>query len=89
VKLTLRRKVIALVLFAALLPLVVTQIAVFRIKGNISERTEAELDTLGREALKQIVWDMFSLCSTSNDLIQEKVTVHRNCMQILEKTELK
>ena len=84
-KLTLRRKVIALVLFAALLPLVVTQIAVFRIKGNISERTEAELDTLGREALKQIVWDMFSLCSTSNDLIQEKVDrAQKIAWQILE-----
>ncbi|MBK6679812.1 MAG: Cache 3/Cache 2 fusion domain-containing protein [Ignavibacteriales bacterium] len=72
-KLTLRRKVITLVLFAALVPLLVTQFAVFQFKGAFSERTESELDTLGREALKQIVYDMYSLCITSNDLIQDKV----------------
>jgi methyl-accepting chemotaxis protein len=73
VKLTLRRKVITLVLFAALVPLLVTQFAVFQFKAALSERTESELDTLGREALKQIVYDMYSLCITSNDLIQDKV----------------
>ncbi|MBK6682675.1 MAG: hypothetical protein IPG53_23145 [Ignavibacteriales bacterium] len=72
-KLTLRRKVITLVLFAALVPLLVTQFAVFQFKAALSERTESELDTLGREALKQIVYDMYSLCITSNDLIQDKV----------------
>jgi len=73
VKLTLRRKVISLVLFAALIPVIVTQIAMFGFKNNISETTEAELDTLGREALRQIVYDMYYLCNTSNDLIQDKV----------------
>jgi methyl-accepting chemotaxis protein WspA len=73
VKLILRRKIIALVLFAAILPLLVTQLAVFQFKKTLSERTEAELDTLGREALGQIVSDIYSLCNTSNDLIQDKV----------------
>ncbi len=72
-KLTLRRKVISLVLFAALVPVLVTQFAMFGLKSNISHITEAELDTLGREALKQIVLDMYYLCMTSNDLIQDKV----------------
>jgi len=73
VKLTLRRKVIILVLFAALVPVIVTQIGMLGLQANLSAATEAELDTLGRDALKQIVDDMHSLCTTSNDLIQEKV----------------
>ena len=73
VKLTLKRKVIALVVLAALLPVLTIFILVERFQTSVSEIATNELKTVAMMNLYQIAKDVYGLCETANDLIQQKI----------------
>ncbi|MEI8191312.1 MAG: Cache 3/Cache 2 fusion domain-containing protein, partial [candidate division NC10 bacterium] len=73
VKLTLKRKVIALVILASLLPVLVVFLLVNRFQTAVSETATTELGTLAMANVVQIATDVYGLCETANDLIQQKI----------------
>jgi methyl-accepting chemotaxis protein len=73
VKLTLKRKVIALVILASLLPVLVVFLLVNRFQTSVSQSTASELRELAMMNIAQIAKDVYGLCETSNDLIQQKI----------------
>ena len=73
VKLTLKRKVVALVTLAALLPVLAVFLLVNRFQTSVSETTSNELRELAMMNIAQIAKDVYGLCDTANDLIQQKI----------------
>lgn len=73
VKLTLKRKVVALTVLAALLPVLTIFLLVNRFQASVSETASKELGTLAMTNIAQIAQDVYGLCETANDLIQQKI----------------
>jgi methyl-accepting chemotaxis protein WspA len=73
VKLTLKRKVVALVVLAALLPVLTIFLLVNRFQTSVSQVTAKELKSLAMMNIAQIARDVYGLCETANDLIQQKI----------------
>jgi len=76
--LTIRHKIIGLTILAALLPVVVVVILVSVQKARSSAELTAQLNELGRSNLGQISQDVYSLCETANNLIQQQVNASLN-----------
>jgi methyl-accepting chemotaxis protein WspA len=73
VKLTLKRKVVALVILASLLPVLTVFFLVNRFQTFVSRTTTNELRELAIMNIAQIAKDVYGLCDTANDLIQQKI----------------
>jgi methyl-accepting chemotaxis protein len=73
VKLTLKRKVVALAVLAALLPVLTIFLLVNRFQASVSQTATKELGTLAMTNIAQIALDVYGLCETSHDLIQQKI----------------
>jgi len=73
VKLTLKRKVVALVILASLLPVLTVFLLVNRFQTSVSQTTTTELRELAMMNIAQIARDVYGLCETANDLIQQKI----------------
>jgi methyl-accepting chemotaxis protein WspA len=73
IKLTLKRKVIALAVLAALLPVLTVFLLVNRFQTFVSQTTTKELQELAMLNIAQIAKDVYGLCETANDLINQKI----------------
>ena len=73
IKLTLKRKVVALVVLAALLPVLTIFLLVNRFQTSVSQVAAKELQGLAMTNIAQIAVDVYGLCETANDLIQHKI----------------
>ena len=73
VKLTLKRKFVALAILAALLPVLTIFLLVTRFQTSVSQTTTDELRELAMMNIAQISRDVYGLCQTANDLLQQKV----------------
>lgn len=84
---TLRSKIIAVALVAALLPISAATVLTFKFK-NVSERiAKDELDELARRNLEQIAKDAYTLCEATNDLLLNKMNNSlRVCEDVIDRT---
>jgi len=73
IKLTLKRKVVALSILAALLPVLAIFLLVNRFQTSVSQVASKELQALAMRNIAQIAVDVYGLCETANDLIQHKI----------------
>jgi len=73
VKVTLKRKVAALSVLATLLPVLTIFLLVYRFQATVSQTATKELELLAMTNIAQIATDIYGLCETSNDLIQQKI----------------
>lgn len=76
--LTIRHKIIGLTMLAAILPMAVIVSVLYVQKIKATKDLMTELDALGRGNLTQIAQDVYNLCETSNDLIQQQVNTSLN-----------
>ncbi|MFH0881149.1 MAG: Cache 3/Cache 2 fusion domain-containing protein, partial [Lentisphaerota bacterium] len=72
-RLNLKTKVIALAVFAALLPVLVMLALTFSQKGTVMKEVSDELNTLAQMNVAQIVEDVFSMCETSVELMKGRL----------------
>jgi methyl-accepting chemotaxis protein WspA len=72
-KLTLKHKVIVLAVLAAVLPVLVMVILIGQFQSSVSQLATKELSNLAMANISQIARDVYGLCETSNDLIQQKI----------------
>ena len=72
-KLTLKRKIISLVVLAAVLPVAAMIVLMTQFQGQVSQTAAQELNAMAMINLGQIARDVYGLCETSNDLIQQKI----------------
>lgn len=79
----LRHKVIGLAILAALLPVLALAVLVAVQERRGIRAIDAELDRMVSEKLDQIVLDLYGLCQTSNELIQQSVDASLNVMRYL------
>ena len=77
-KLTLKFKIISLVMAAALIPSLIMLALMIKLEDTIADKTEDELVTLARNNIGQIARDVYGLCRTVNDIIQENVNYDLN-----------
>jgi methyl-accepting chemotaxis protein len=73
VKITLKRKILGLAVAAAALPVLVILGLMIEFKRSVAEKAGSELKAMGRANITQIARDVYNLCSTANELAQEKV----------------
>jgi len=78
VKLTLRTKVFLLAVLAAALPMVVFLERTSQMGKTLSEKAESEMNAISLETLSQVARDVYNMCETANDLIQDKVNISLN-----------
>ncbi len=72
-KLTLKRKVIGLTLFAAFLPILVLSILTYVEKLRIGKTVDRDLNELIRENSERVAKDVYRMCQVTDALIQEQV----------------
>ncbi|MDD5168827.1 MAG: Cache 3/Cache 2 fusion domain-containing protein, partial [Syntrophales bacterium] len=72
-KVTLKRKIVVLGVLAATLPVVVMILLITQFQGQVSKAASRELNSMATMNLSQIARDVYGLCETSNDLIQQKM----------------
>jgi methyl-accepting chemotaxis protein WspA len=73
VKLTLKRKIIGLAVFAAVLPVLVMFMLTVQFQKRASQKAETELDVLAEVNITQIAKDVYVLCETAGHLLERKV----------------
>jgi methyl-accepting chemotaxis protein WspA len=73
VRLTLKRKVVALAVLAALLPVLMIFLLLNRFQTAVSETATTELGHMAMTNVAQIATDVYGLCETANDLIQQRI----------------
>jgi methyl-accepting chemotaxis protein len=86
-----KHKILGLAIISVLLPvLMIASIAIIQKKG-LSKTVGEELDAIGKENLSQIAADIYGLCKTANEMIDEKVksdlNVARQIMNLYGKTK--
>jgi len=72
-KLTLKFKIISLVMAAALIPSLVMLLLMMRLEARIAAKAEDELNILAKLNIGQIARDVQGLCQTVNDIIQGNI----------------
>jgi len=72
-KLTLKFKIISLVMAAALIPSLVMLLLMMRLEARIAAKAEDELNILAKLNIGQIARDVQGLCLTVNDIIQGNI----------------
>ncbi len=70
---TLKRKIILLVVLASALPVVVMTVFMAQFQTQVSKTASTELNAMATTNLGQVARDVYGLCETSNDLIQQKI----------------
>ncbi|MFC1746507.1 methyl-accepting chemotaxis protein [Candidatus Riflebacteria bacterium] len=73
-RLMLKQKILFLGLFATLLPAFIIIALIVVQKQNVGKKVIFELEKLGKQEIRQISSDMYSLCTTANEFIQRKVS---------------
>ena len=73
IHITLKKKVIGLGVLAAFLPVLVMIVLVGRFQASVSQVAGKEINVLAMMNIAQIAKDVYGLCETSNDLIQQKI----------------
>ncbi len=82
-KLTLKRKVIGLTVFTALLPVVAMFILTFMQKQRIRKTVQGELTQLIRANTERIAKDVYAMCKSTNALIQAQLDHDLNVAEML------
>jgi methyl-accepting chemotaxis protein len=78
VHLNLKTKIIGLVLLASAMPVIIIFIMMLKFEQDVVQQAEEELNLLAEVNLAQITKDVYSLCRTTNDLVQEKQDIAIN-----------
>ncbi|MFA6412311.1 MAG: methyl-accepting chemotaxis protein [Syntrophales bacterium] len=73
IQITLKKKVIGLAVLAAFLPVLVMIVLVGQFQMSVSQVAGKEMSTFAMMNIAQIAKDVYGLCETSNDLIQQKI----------------
>lgn len=73
IRITLKKKVIGLAVLAAFLPVLVMIVLVGQFQTSVSQVAGKEMTTFAMMNIAQIAKDVYGLCETSNDLIQQKI----------------
>ncbi|HAJ27640.1 MAG TPA: hypothetical protein DCG53_10425, partial [Syntrophus sp. (in: bacteria)] len=73
IQITLKKKVIGLAVLAAFLPVLVMIVLVGQFQTSVSQVAGKEMSTFAMMNIAQIAKDVYGLCETSNDLIQQKI----------------
>ncbi len=74
----LRHKITGLAIVSALVPVLALALLVFFQEKQSSRVIEQKLDDMIRQNLEQVVRDVYSLCRTTNDLVQMQVNSNLN-----------
>src|SRR5271157_2871253 len=69
VRISLRHKIYALALVAAILPVLVLLLLMQHFRRSVSERAAREMTALAVASLEQTARDTYGLCETANDLL--------------------
>ncbi len=77
-QITLKIKIISLVLAAALIPSLVIMLLMMRLEVRIADKATEELNLLAKLNIGQIARDVHGLCQTINDLIQANINYDLN-----------
>ena len=86
---TVKRKVLALAIGAASLPLVVMLGLTIQFQRNAARQAEFELHDMAQRNLEQAARDVYALCETSDALIQERMALNlRIARQVLDRVRL-
>ena len=72
-RLSIRQKIIGLTILAAFLPVAVVVTIISIQKAKSTTALMAELDEQGRSNLAQISTDVYAMCETANNLVQQQV----------------
>ncbi len=72
-RLKLKQKIIGLAILAAVLPVVVMMFLIQSFQSSILRVASEELRDVAMMNMDQIAMDVYGLCETSNDLIQDKI----------------
>jgi methyl-accepting chemotaxis protein WspA len=78
VHLNLKTKIISLVLLASAMPVIIIYIMMISFEKEVLKQSEEELNILAETNIGQITRDMYSLCKTTNALVQEKQDIAIN-----------
>ncbi|MCX5828462.1 MAG: methyl-accepting chemotaxis protein [Deltaproteobacteria bacterium] len=73
IQITLKKKVIGLAVLAAFLPVLVMIVLVGQFQTSVSQVAGKEMSTFATMNIAQVAKDVYGLCETSNDLIQQKI----------------
>lgn len=73
IQITLKKKVIGLAVLAAFLPVLAMIALVGQFQTSVSQVAGKEMSTFAMTNIAQITKDVYGLCETSNDLIQQKI----------------
>ncbi len=73
IRITLKKKVIGLAVLAAFMPVLVMVVLVGQFQTSVSQVVGKEMTTFAMMNIAQIAKDVYGLCETSNDLIQQKI----------------
>jgi len=84
-RITLKKKVIGLTVLAAFIPVIVMIFLVGHFQRSVSQVAGKEMNDSALMNIAQIAEDVYGICETSNDLIQQKINnalnVARNILQ--------
>jgi methyl-accepting chemotaxis protein len=72
-KLSVKHKIIGLAVIAGLVPVLVISLMTLVQKHRVTPKVVAELDILGRENIASVASDVYAMCQTAHDLIQQQV----------------
>jgi methyl-accepting chemotaxis protein len=72
-KFKLKERIVGLALAAALLPVLVMSILIYTKKAQVRDMIEEEMGHMKRETIAQAALDVYHMCETANELIQQKV----------------
>jgi methyl-accepting chemotaxis protein len=81
IQITLKKKVIGLALLAAFLPVLVMIVLVGQFQTSVSRVAGKEMSTFAMMNIAQVAKDVYGLCETSNDLIQQKINHDLNVVR--------
>jgi methyl-accepting chemotaxis protein WspA len=73
VRISLRNKIYALALVAAILPVLVLLLLMLRFRSSVSEEASREMRALAEANVEQAAKDAYGLCETANNLLQRQV----------------
>ena len=72
-RISLRNKIYALALVAAILPVLVLLLLLLHFRGTISQEAAREMTALAQANVEQAAKDAYGLCETANNLLQGRV----------------
>ena len=86
---TVKRKILALAIGAATVPLLVTLGLTIQFQRNVAREAESELRRMAQRNLEQVARDVYGLCESSDALLQQRMALNlRIAHQVLSRVRL-